>query len=381
MSDDEARQLRLPSPATTPMIAVDKVDGPVPVFGPGSRRAIQPALRRKVFARDGHQCRHCKATDGPFHLDHIFPFSKGGPTDERNLQVLCAACNLSKGAKVDGQAMPEQLLPDSEVERRIVAAGEQRPVTVNEAASVLQRLITDGRVDIDDAGRAAMSTLTDLNYDSEAVTAFVEAFARTGDKQWSLLLSALPDRQQSDEIIEANHEVLMSFLENDGVLGDATAAIIAPSLAYQMVENPMTEESAALAQRIVVRLRDHQDPSLRGRMKMLIPALSRLDGTLGRLFDDLSGSLFDPSVHPFRETALLLLAQQLDDSTSQTADLVVRCASRATFSHDPGVVQEGCELLCEALALRSEPGEDVAAQMYHEWAARLSNDRNQSEAS
>ena len=34
-----------------------------------------------------------------YHLDHINPISKGGLNVDENIQILCPACNLSKGAK------------------------------------------------------------------------------------------------------------------------------------------------------------------------------------------------------------------------------------------------------------------------------------------
>jgi 5-methylcytosine-specific restriction endonuclease McrA len=34
--------------------------------------------------------------------DHITPFSRGGLTTWANLQLLCAACNLQKQAKMEG---------------------------------------------------------------------------------------------------------------------------------------------------------------------------------------------------------------------------------------------------------------------------------------
>ena len=34
-----------------------------------------------------------------FHADHVLPYSKGGRTTVANGQLLCASCNLKKGAK------------------------------------------------------------------------------------------------------------------------------------------------------------------------------------------------------------------------------------------------------------------------------------------
>jgi hypothetical protein len=46
---------------------------------------------------------------GPFHLDHIFPASRGGCANLHNLQWLCAPCNQSKSASLPpvGTGCPE----------------------------------------------------------------------------------------------------------------------------------------------------------------------------------------------------------------------------------------------------------------------------------
>ena len=62
-------------------------------------RVIPKEIRREVLARDNHQCVRCGAKKD-LTLDHIFPFSKGGSNTPENLQVLCKACNFSKGNSV-----------------------------------------------------------------------------------------------------------------------------------------------------------------------------------------------------------------------------------------------------------------------------------------
>lgn len=63
------------------------------------RAPIPDTIRAAVLERDGHRCVECGAT-GDLTLDHIYPWSLGGPDTPENLRVLCRPCNSRKGAKV-----------------------------------------------------------------------------------------------------------------------------------------------------------------------------------------------------------------------------------------------------------------------------------------
>ena len=65
-------------------------------------RDINLRLRFMVMQRDNFKCCACGASpakdpDVLLHIDHIVPWSKGGPTTMENLQTLCSKCNLGKG--------------------------------------------------------------------------------------------------------------------------------------------------------------------------------------------------------------------------------------------------------------------------------------------
>jgi len=68
-----------------------------PDADPRYTRHIPSRLRQAILDRDSHRCVQCGG-GSPFHIDHITPVAKGGLTTLENLQVLCAPCNLSKGA-------------------------------------------------------------------------------------------------------------------------------------------------------------------------------------------------------------------------------------------------------------------------------------------
>lgn len=63
-------------------------------------RDINNRLRVKVLYRDKSRCCLCGASAKDptvtLHVDHIFPWSKGGETVMENLQTLCSKCNLGK---------------------------------------------------------------------------------------------------------------------------------------------------------------------------------------------------------------------------------------------------------------------------------------------
>ena len=64
-----------------------------------ARRRIPDAIRAAVLLRDGARCRRCRAAVN-LEVDHILPLSKGGMTEESNLQTLCRRCNRRKWKKL-----------------------------------------------------------------------------------------------------------------------------------------------------------------------------------------------------------------------------------------------------------------------------------------
>lgn len=64
-------------------------------------RLIPPAVKREVWERDKGRCVLCGSSDN-LHFDHLLPYSKGGTSIlAKNIRLLCARHNLSKGAKLD----------------------------------------------------------------------------------------------------------------------------------------------------------------------------------------------------------------------------------------------------------------------------------------
>ena len=68
------------------------------------RTLMTKKLREYIKKRDNYTCCHCgnstyKEPNLLLEIDHIIPVSKGGRTEEANLQTLCWKCNRSKSNK------------------------------------------------------------------------------------------------------------------------------------------------------------------------------------------------------------------------------------------------------------------------------------------
>jgi hypothetical protein len=64
-----------------------------------AKRRIPDPVRAEVLLRDGARCRRCR-TAVNLEVDHIIPVSKGGKTEDSNLQTLCRRCNRHKWKKL-----------------------------------------------------------------------------------------------------------------------------------------------------------------------------------------------------------------------------------------------------------------------------------------
>jgi hypothetical protein len=65
----------------------------------GGRPGIPLEVKRAVWRRCGGRCVEC-GSDSLLEFDHVIPLALGGSGGERNLQLLCAECNRSKGASL-----------------------------------------------------------------------------------------------------------------------------------------------------------------------------------------------------------------------------------------------------------------------------------------
>jgi hypothetical protein len=77
----------------------DNVFPSSPSDGNANGRGIPAEVRREVWRLDNGQCARCGSRER-LEFDHIVPFSKGGSSTARNIELLCEACNRRKAAEV-----------------------------------------------------------------------------------------------------------------------------------------------------------------------------------------------------------------------------------------------------------------------------------------
>ncbi len=92
--------------------------------GFGSRH-ISDATKRIVWERDGGKCCSCDSTKN-IEYDHKHPVSKGGNSEEGNIQLLCRACNRAKRVSLATPAQPLRSL-EREGEGKTEGKTEQKP--------------------------------------------------------------------------------------------------------------------------------------------------------------------------------------------------------------------------------------------------------------
>jgi len=74
-------------------------------------RHISRPIQFRVLKRENQVCRSCcmPVADNDIHFDHVIPWSKGGPTEESNIQLLCGTCNRKKSDKYEEQYLIKEL--------------------------------------------------------------------------------------------------------------------------------------------------------------------------------------------------------------------------------------------------------------------------------
>ncbi len=77
----------------------------ISAFAKEQRALMTAKLRQQIKERDNFTCKFCgNSTDSEpnllLEIDHIIPVSKGGCTEENNLQTLCWRCNRQKSNKL-----------------------------------------------------------------------------------------------------------------------------------------------------------------------------------------------------------------------------------------------------------------------------------------
>jgi 5-methylcytosine-specific restriction endonuclease McrA len=94
------------------MSVIEEREKAGPIFGRDYKKTEEGDLwgyyRNIIYLRDDYRCQYCGVRNDEhenpsYHIDHIFPVSRGGKTELANLQLLCEPCNMSKSTKAEGE--------------------------------------------------------------------------------------------------------------------------------------------------------------------------------------------------------------------------------------------------------------------------------------
>jgi HNH endonuclease len=82
---------------TEPLSAISMDEVPVcsrfPVIRTGEREPLPELLRWLIWHRDNGTCKLCGISNVSTEIDHVVPWSAGGPDVSTNLRILCGRCN------------------------------------------------------------------------------------------------------------------------------------------------------------------------------------------------------------------------------------------------------------------------------------------------
>lgn len=226
----------LPEPAADPIThpsGVVNADSISAIFVPNPTRHIPSSIKAAVWEQSGGICRECsrEVDRGDIHFDHFVPFSRGGPSTVENLRVLCAPCNLSKGAKMPPRASIR--IFDEPVADLAAVLGRNQPRSIDDLVALLSEAAASEELD---AARSAALTLyrdpeftdPDLDRCVDAIDGFdgledLVTFLRLHDSaDRSAGLSALMSSQDRAVRLEAGVEACAE----GGVAADVALSIL-----------------------------------------------------------------------------------------------------------------------------------------------------------
>lgn len=103
--------------------------------------------RNALFARDRYRCGYCgvSAASATMTVEHVLPYSRGGPTTYENCVTACQSCNSRKGARTPAEA-------GMRIADRIELKAPKRDDRLKECARLFQQLVSRAQEnDVSDA--------------------------------------------------------------------------------------------------------------------------------------------------------------------------------------------------------------------------------------